>query len=824
MNADKTTICLVALSRLNDAHGMQSGRPLSDDEISRIASDPRDWRAGVGADVVDVYGESIDHVIRQIRFNMDPLEDVPLPRKAAGRQVGPPPTTGAVGIGLPASGAPTSRTRRGDQGVRPGTAPDSTGSASGSSSESNLARWRDRMVAAGDKDLKILNGMVLKQVARRATENPSAVENVLPANLRKHAAQIVAAVRGGEAPAERPTAEAAGAAPNPQAPPLPARPAAPQPTPRMPARPNSPGDGLSPSAPGELDAAAGEHPNGTVDPAVLELGTEDFAPYEYLDEVEVEVGVVSVTAAIGGGLRLKWPEWPDEDAVVIYRLVERPDIDPFSPDESTLVATTTATEYVDHSAPSSALRLLQVWVNAGRNHLDARNNQPVKLAAGTFVNPVSDVLIQEDSGTVVAQWRTWPGTERVDVYRIPHERAGMVPPNNPSAAMEYRICPAPNLRGFVDTTAIRGQTYQYRVYTQVAHQSSVLQSRPVQKSLHIQPVLTPVTDLGIEISETPNGPRFTLTWTAPDAGLVVIYRSDSGPAPGAEEGVTLASQLSPARLVEDARLGYPVSSLEDGRETMADVPWPDGWDRTLFTPVTVDGDKVRIGTTISSVRVASMESGKLIDRIDRQVVCFPWPRSAIEVEARLGEINARADEITSTPIVTTTREGYTKSGGLVFPRPLPAKGCSIALTPITFSAGQRVSGSPVVISYTPVLPVRYTSELKKSLTGQLKSAQIKVWAEAPGVAGLRFILIHNPDHLPLHRNDGEPIHLRRDGDETAQPALEIELAGSGNPADTPAWRADLEGRRGYVRLFANGDLPQLRVAVLDPAVDSLMVG
>lgn len=582
------------------------------------------------------------------------------------------------------------------------------------------------------------------------------------------------------------------------------------------------GPGRSPEPPAPVEQAAPPEPPQNRNPSALPLSAEDFAPYDFLDEVTVPVGRLSFGPAAGGGTRMRWPEWSGEDDTVIYRLIERTDLAPYSPDEAILVAATTDTEFIDDTEPSSAVRFLQVWANVGRTPEDARNNQPVKIAQGDLVNTVADIHVRDDSGSVVGQWRTWPGTERVDVYRIPLEKAGTVSPVNPAAAIEYRICPGENLRGFVDSGAERGKRYQYRFYTQVSVGDQTLQSRMEKVDIETSTVLEPVDDLEITLEESDTGPRFTLTWTTPPAGEVEIYRSDSGPSAGAEDEVSSRGQLGSVRLGDDARLGYPIESLGDGRETMRDIPWPDDWDRTFFTPVTSFGDKVKIGTSINKVRVEGMGSARLVDRIDRQVVSFQWPRSAIEVEARVGPPGASPEQVTGTPWATVTQEQYTVNGGLVFDRQLPHEGCSVALTPITFSEGHRVPGTPVSLEYSPILRVRYRCEHKRSLTGSLKSLLVNLLAEVDTDYALRFVVVHNTDHLPLNRFDGETLSVTVDGDETSPTTREIQTQRIGPQLYHPGWRVNVEGLQGFVRVFVNGETA-FRVAVLDPIVDSLVL-
>lgn len=89
-----------------------------------------------------------------------------------------------------------------------------------------------------------------------------------------------------------------------------------------------------------------------------------------------------------------------------------------------------------------------------------------------------------------------------------------------------------------------------------------------------------------------------------------------------------------------------------------------------------------------------------------------------------------------------------------------------------------------------------------------------------------FVLVHNPDRIPLSVNDGQPVDVAPRsprGDLPAPLSKEVRFSSIGPEGGGEMWIGDVRGRAGWIRLFANlGDPKRLRrQALLDPPVSTL---
>src|SRR3954466_13747449 len=181
---------------------------------------------------------------------------------------------------------------------------------------------------------------------------------------------------------------------------------------------------------------------------------------------------------------------------------------PYSPDRAHLVDATTVTSALDDRPPRGAVRHYQVWVNSGPTRGQALGAQPVKHAEAALVSPVRDFTIREDSGQVIGRWNVPSTVNEVFVYRIPAQEAGR-------EGLEHRILrDSDTRRGFVDTEALRGQRYIYRVRCAITVGGVMRLSEAIEATVEVSAVLAPVTDLSLG-AHSPDGSRFELTWTPP---------------------------------------------------------------------------------------------------------------------------------------------------------------------------------------------------------------------------------------------------------------------------------------------------------------------
>lgn len=661
-----------------------------------------------------------------------------------------------------------------------------------------LMAWRQRLVDAGEVSRTSLKEAHLRQVLRFGGTDVEQIRAMLPGSAAEHAEDLarVLSTMGEPVGEDRGRHHAEG----------PAHPAgADQPQTTAP----SPSSTEPPSAP------------------EIPLAATDFAEYGFGDQ-QVETFTITPrrrrdAGGAAGALELSWP--PHQpitgDGVVIYRLISSDDSAPYSPDRADLVVATTGTAGADDRPPVGALRYYQVWVNVGATRAAALAAQPVKHAETVLVSPVREFSLREDNGRVIGQWTVPPTIRMVYVSRVPAaeiDRAGL----------QHRIlADRDNLTGFVDADAARGERYRYVVRAAASVDGVLRLSESTETDVEISAVLTAVTDL--TIGTNTDGESVDLRWTAPPAGRVVIYRTQNGPHAGAEAAEMPEVALEQVGLAPEMRLTQPSVDTADGTggTEMAGVTWPHGWSRAYLTPVTLLAGRALVGRSLSSVRTEGIRDVELAEYCNKQVLTFDWPSGAAAVAMHVAPKGYDARNGLSGQSKEISREDYDRYGGLqLTARELPIAGCSVHLSPVAFSGGRRVTGAVCSVEYAGLLRLQYAIRLGHDPDGWPAYAQIAMRAEVEVPGSPAFVLVHNPDRIPLSANDGEAIDaapLGADGRLREQPSKELRWSQLTTHGAGELWAANLRGRRGWIRLFVNTTSPdRLRtIALLDPPVENL---
>ncbi|MCZ8380336.1 hypothetical protein O6P37_15815 [Mycobacterium sp. CPCC 205372] len=525
-----------------------------------------------------------------------------------------------------------------------------------------------------------------------------------------------------------------------------------------------------------------------------------------------------------GALELRWPAYESAATpVVLYRLVSGDDGPPHSPDRADLVAVTAELSATDERMASSAVRSFQVWANAGATHAEALAAQPVLHASGMLISPLADFVVREDAGRVIGQWSVPAGVSAVYLYRVPAEDADKDGP-------QYRILPdGDNLNGFVDTGVDRGRRYVYRARCAAPVEGVLRLSEATAFEVEVSAVLLPVTDLGVS-GGSEDGTMLELTWTNPPAGKVVIYRTEDGPSAGADATELPGGALEQVGLADEMRLTQPVAEQRDAdghvRSMMVGVSWPNEWSRAYFTPVTLIGDRARLGTTFSTVRTGLIRDIDLAEYCNKQVLTFDWPDGAAAVVVYVAPKGYDARAAMSGTSFEITLEEYERYGGMQFAGQLPLGGCSLHLAPVAFSGGRRIMGATASIDYHGLLRLQYGVRIGRGPDGQPTTATIAMRSEYDLPGSPVFVLVNNPQRIPLSIYDGQPVDvapLDEHGQLAAQPSKELRWSQLSTSGGTELWAANLRGRQGWIRLFVNTPSPlRLRViALLDPPVETL---
>ncbi|BBZ36008.1 fibronectin type III domain-containing protein [Mycolicibacterium confluentis] len=607
------------------------------------------------------------------------------------------------------------------------------------------------------------------------------------------------------------------------------------------ADPPPPPAGRHRSGPGDGPAAEGVEQTAMISVANLstppprkiietDLSSGDFAPFAFGPSHGHSHAVTIVprhdTAGATTGRQLSWPAFlPSShggESVVVYRVISAEESRPYSPDRADVVAITTDTEALDVRPPGRAVRHFQVWVNSGPTRSAALAAQPELHAEGVLISPVAGVSVREDHGRVIGQWTVPPGVEMVHVHRIPAEVDGRDGP-------QFRIlATSDNLGGFVDTEAVGGQRYTYRMRCAATVDGIMRLSEAAQVDIEMAAVLSPVTDLVV----TPSGPGvFDLTWTPPRNGVVVIYRSQDGPRAGADAAELPEAALDQIGLSPDMRLTQPMSQRTDGSgrvtATMTGVSWPSAWSRSYFTPVTVLAGTAALGATQSAVRTGEIRDVELAEYCNKQVITFDWPSGAAAVVVHLAPRGHDPRNGLTGKKFEISLEEYEKYGGMHLAGQLPVTGCSLHLAPVAFTRGQRVLGAVRSIDYEGLLRLQYAIRIGRDDRGVPTHATVAMRSEHDLPGSPAFVLVHNASRIPLSVSDGTAVDVApvdEQGRLTDAPSKELRWSALTTHGNGELWAANLRDlTTGWLRLFVNTPSPaRLRtIALLDPPVESL---
>lgn len=778
----------------------------SSDELTTIAASPEVVGAATEGPTL-AWKATIEYILHQVKFGLDPFAVVQnLPQELlTPAEIATPARHSRERENLASRVAGSLRRPSRTPAEVPADAPEPEPSKP--DSVGALMEWRSRRIADGVEAAGGIKDATLRTLVQRKFISQEQIRKQLPGADSQMAAEI-AGVLAKFFPSET---SPATPSPNDEATPH-AAPSTPLAADREQSAP-SPG-----SAAADLDEPVVEAPD-----QGLGLTHADFCEFEY-GENPIEPGAVTITRGPGGH-RLVWePYLTSPDDTVIYRVVANEDVFPHKPEAGELLLATTNVEYEDPRFLTSAVRTYQVWCHVGVDERAARYRQPVLVAAGEVVSPVEDFKLTEDEGRVIAQWNVFPGTRSVRVYRVPLS-GGTRGINDPRHEI---LTNEPNLTGFVDAEVSRGETYLYRAMAEVTVGSTVRLANSVQKEIQVSVVLKPVLDVQIAMS-TERAGEFELRWSTPPTGRVSIYRSNTAPPADLEGSEMPVDALSPQGLDETAQLKHPVVAADTTSSRMAGVPWPSSWDRTYFTPVTIFGNKAKVGAVKVQTRpVAAVTDARIIERFNAQIVSFGWPAAAVSVLAWVAPRSLPAEQaIAGRPDEEIHLRQHRRDGGLTFSQLLPA-GCIVYLVPVAYSRGEQIRGEHVGISYPGLTRVQYSLRtVHEDAEGRVVAVNLATDVDVDTPPP--FVLVHNAERFPLGPHDGQTVKLI--APHTQQLAWQIVVDRLVKGQSDTGWRTRLPMQPGFVRLFADaraveiplddGAFPVRRIALADPPLDSL---
>ncbi|WP_433665083.1 hypothetical protein ACQPW1_24535 [Nocardia sp. CA-128927] len=657
----------------------------------------------------------------------------------------------------------------------------------------DLREWRDEQVAKGNLEQGAVTDSRLNQILRSGKTSADDIAQILPASA-KWAAQFLAVLINRDridAPLDPPEPET----------PIDTAVAA---EPTLPA-PDADFDETPDPLPDiEYTLSDGDFPNNDVI-----RGTGSAAR-------------LSITSAVDG-YRLDWKsEVTDDPGVVIYRVAARDDYEPHRPDRGRFIAATTSAEAYDTAPLVAAARFVVVWRHRGSTIDEAKRSAPELLARGQIIAPVSGFEVVADHGSVIGRWSVLPNTTRVRVYRVPLR--GMIDIGDE----RHRILATNhNLTGFTDTEVSPGR-YLYRAISEVDIGDGTVLSVAAEDEVDRLGDLQRITDLTVQQRGAGTKTWLDLSWTTPPSGDVHIYRTAAKPPLSLSESVVVVERLTSTTIAADAQLTaasrVPNPIVPGEMSQMTEVAWPSDWVFVYLTPVTTHDGKVQVGTTMVAARRAEfMPSARVVERCNEQIITMAWPAEADEIRVYVAGNHIPVETaVAQRPVGTIDRDMYVRDGGLHLPEPLPALGCSVHLVPVTFAAGAPTLGVVTSIEYPGLLRVRY-----EVLTIQLKRRdrwlQIRLLPELDRPSAPPFVLVHNPERLPLSIDDGRRIDTYFYDQNAGSASVDCIIPAALRRGDPHlVWRVPADELAGYVRLFADVRPEQQQVlAIIDPPLRTL---
>lgn len=639
-----------------------------------------------------------------------------------------------------------------------------------------------------------LKASQLRLLARAKAYTPAEIETKLPDPAKQFAAELASILR----PFAETSGPAAAATEAPQAPPPP---------------PVEPVAGAAP-------VVVPERPAPTADDGVEQYSFGIYFPRPLaVDLPEAEVMQAQ------GALRLAWQDRSQHD-VVRYRVVSSHMSTPYHPDRADQVAVTKTPSVVDTAPFLRAVRFYTVWAYEGRTLEEALESDPRQVARATAVAQIAVKQKQTSLGSVIAKWAAPEGVTEVRLYRmLPHEA--------PFAGtdLQFRIQEADSLlTGFVDREVEPGKTYVYRLVAIAKDEhGKLLRSEPEELTIEVPAQLHAIDDLSARFRNLETGVRVVdLSWSTPANGEVRLYMTQNQPDARALDGEwdDNPEVLAQMGLHPEAIQAYPFGPTESGLTEMKGVDWRSGSTRLYFTPTVTLNGVLRVGPSRSLVNSLAPTGAELNERVTRQVVRFEWPPGAASVSFTQGPARGVPPNPEAGASYEVSAAQYAERGGFTFPQRLAPRGCSVYLWGVAHDAGQQFPSQVVQLTYPGLAVARYQLSLRKSSVWKSGGVSVTVWTEDEVLPPTRFLLVHNPDRLPLYDKDtgpnggAIPVRLAVEDGAAAQPMMETRAPI--RRADQPTeWVGDIGKRTGWFRLFANTHPDYPPLALLDPPARQL---
>lgn len=581
--------------------------------------------------------------------------------------------------------------------------------------------------------------------------------------------------------------------------------------PGSPAEHDSPAAG--PAASG-YQAARAEQPGHQLEPEPEPDPTRPFAwsshsrfgSYDWSQGKAEPIGHLS-TYFIDGMVEFEWTPAPETAKVTLYRIVSSNETWPTgAPELASQVGV--ATDYAGRAKVDplgSGVTFFAVWLYQGDSALAASRSQPKLIGFSEVVWPPSSLSINvTPDKAVTGSWQA-PAGSRVEVQRFP---AGMQINYDPSRMLPEA---AVSTGGFIDRDAPQGTPVVYAAFCVSPLPSGASGiSEPIYEETLVVPDAQQI-ELSVKRSTSRTG-SYDLTWIPPKNGEVELYATNVPLPAGLEKEARPWEILEREGLTEEFRVAYPADDL-GGVKIIREFIVDPNWVRAHFVAVhRVDGEHAWMSKPVSMVSPAPPRWAKVVERVDSQILIFPWPDGVKFVEAYQSPFGMEVDPCKNQSIAQLTKEDYDRRGGMRVSRALPSNGCALHLFGVVYLGGEEVYSTATTIDYPGVTRVSYElvpmAGNQSAFAGQQPSHYRVYCTSDTEVRDLPIALVGHPARLPLEPAEGEMF------------ATTTVNLGSGVRTHVLDVQA---GSRGlYGRLFVTLPPDEVgQVAILDPDIDTL---
>ncbi len=531
-----------------------------------------------------------------------------------------------------------------------------------------------------------------------------------------------------------------------------------------------------------------------------------FKPFDWTSGKAEPQGHV-VAESRDGHVEMQWTPARGEAPVTLYRIVSSPQSWPVgAPEMAAQQGVTEATAGRFPAVASGAITYYAVWAHQGASVLEASQSQPTLIGSTEVVWPPSSMTVNVTPEKKVAgTWNAPPGS-RVEVQRFPE--------GHPVGYDQSRLLRAEVVRsgGFLDDEAPQGQVLRYAAFCVADLPSGgSATSAPTIAEITVTPEVQQVA-LSVRPSADANG-TYDISWIPPAHGSVTLYALGERPPQGLEREPRPMATLEAQGVRPEFRITYPSDDL-GGVRTIRGFVVDRTWVHAHFVAVHQASDEVAwMSAPASVVTPHPPQWVQVVERVDTQILAFPWPEGVAKVEAYQSPRGVAIDTTTSEPVAHLTRQDYDRAGGMRIARALPGRGCSLHVVGVVYLDGAPVHSAPVTVDYPGITRIRYELEPagpdgRPAQPGTPVAYHHLFCTADDDLYEVPIMLVANDRRLPLEPSDGAMVR---------QAVISL---GAGERVFVGALPAG--PRVTWLRLFINRPPAEVgSIAVLDPIVDAL---